>query len=119
MECHAAISQGHSLAGVKRTCEQCHEARYGGMPEGWQKEISDRMRKLKVSLDALKGQKKLVSGPEERKMETLTGEVEAALHAIREDKSQGVHNFVYAKQLMSSAEKKILTAKRFVLNVSE
>jgi hypothetical protein len=119
VECHATISQGHSPAEVKRTCEQCHEARYGGMPDGWQKEVSSQMRKLKLSLEALKDQRKLVSDPERRKVEALTKEVEESLRVIGEDKSQGAHNFVYTKRLMSEAEKKVLTAKTLISKVSE
>jgi hypothetical protein len=89
------------------------------MPDGWQKEVSDQMRKLKLSLEGLKGQKKLVPDPERRKVEALIREVEEALRAIGEDKSQGAHNFIYAKRLVSEAEKKVLIAKGFASKVSE
>jgi hypothetical protein len=119
VDCHTTISQGHSLAEVKKTCGQCHEARYGGMPEGWQKEVSDRMRNLKLSLETLKVQKKRVPDPGKRKVDVLTKEVEEALKAIGEDKSKGVHNFIYAQRLMSEAERRLLTAKRSIPKVSE
>ncbi len=119
VECHATISRGHSLAEVKRTCEQCHEARYSRMPDGWQKEVSDRMGKLKLSLEALKDRRKLISDPERSEVEALSREVREVLNAIAEDKSQGAHNFGYAKRLMSDAEKKILTAKRFISKATE
>jgi hypothetical protein len=114
VECHTTISQRHSLTEVKKTCVQCHEARYGEMTDGWQKEVSEEMKKLKLSVEALKVQKKLVSDPEKRKVEALTREVEEALKTIDEDKSKGVHNFTYAKRLMSKAEKRVLTTKKFI-----
>ena len=119
IECHATISRGHSPAEVKKTCEQCHETRYGGMPEGWQREVSAQMKRLKAYLEALKGEKKRAPGPERAKVEALTKEIEEALKAIGEDKSQGAHNFVYAKRLMSEAGEKVLTAKRFISKVPE
>lgn len=110
IECHTTISQGHSPAEVKKTCEQCHELRYGGMPEGWRRETSDEMRKLKLSLDALRRQRRSIPDPEGRRIEAFAEEV---LKVIGEDKSQGAHNFIYAKRLLSESEKKILTAEKF------
>ena len=114
VECHAAISQRHSLTEVKRTCVQCHETRYGEMTDGWQKEVSDQMKRLKHSLEALRVQKKGVRDPEKQKIEALTGKVEEALKAIDKDKSKGVHNFIYAKKLMSEAEKRVLETKKSI-----
>jgi len=114
VECHTTISQSHSLAEVKKTCVQCHETRYGGMADGWQKDVSEQMKKLKLSLEALKIQKKLIPDPEKRKVEALTREVEEALKAIDRDKSKGVHNFIYAKRLMSEAEKRILITQKSI-----
>ncbi len=81
------------------------------MTDGWQREVSEQMKKLKLSLEALKVQKKLVPDPEKRKVEALTKEVEGALKAIDGDKSKGVHNFIYAQRLISEAEKKVLTMR--------
>ncbi len=114
VECHTAISQRHSLAEVKRTCVQCHETRYGEMTDGWQKEVSDQMKRLKHSLEVLRVQKKGVRDPEKQKIEALTGKVEEGLKAIDKDKSKGVHNFIYAKKLMSEAEKRILETKKSI-----
>ncbi len=112
IECHATISQGHSLAEVKKTCVQCHEARYEKMTDDWQKEISERMKKVKVSLETLRFQKKMAPDPERRKIEALTKEVENLLRVIDEDKSRGVHNFIYAQKLTAEGEEKILSAQR-------
>jgi len=114
VECHTTISKRHSLAEVKKTCIQCHETRYGEMTDGWQREISEQMKKVKLSLEALKVQKKLVPDPEKQKVEVLTKEVEEALKAINGDKSKGVHNFIYAQRLMSEAEKKILITQKSI-----
>lgn len=114
VECHTTISNRHSLAEVKKTCVGCHEARYGEMTDGWQKEVSEQMRELKRSLEDLRVRKKGVSEAEGRKIGTLIREVEGALKAIAEDKSNGVHNFTYAKRLMSEAEKKILITKKSI-----
>ena len=114
VECHTTISQRHSLAEVKKTCVQCHETRYGEMTDGWQKDVSEQMKKLKLSLEALKIQKKLIPDPEKRKVEALTREVEEALKAIDGDKSKGVHNFIYAQRLMSEAEKRILITQKSI-----
>jgi hypothetical protein len=114
VECHAAISQRHSLTEVKRTCVQCHETRYGEMTDGWQKEVSDQMKRLKHSLEALRVQKKGVRDPEKQKIEALAGKVEEALKAIDKDKSKGVHNFIYAKKLMSEAERRVLETKKSI-----
>ncbi len=114
VECHTTIFQGHSLTEVKKTCVQCHETRYGEMTDGWQKEISDHMGKVKGSLEALRVQKKRVPDPEKRKVESLTKEIEGVLKAIDRDKSKGVHNFIYAKKLMSEAEKRVLAAKKSI-----
>jgi hypothetical protein len=114
VECHTTISQRHSLAEVKKTCVQCHETRYGEMTEGWQKEISDHMGKVKGSLEALRALKKRVPDPEKRKVESLTKEIEGALKAIDRDKSKGVHNFIYAEKLMSEAEKRLLATRKSI-----
>jgi hypothetical protein len=84
------------------------------MTDGWQKEVSDQMRRLKHSLEALRIQKKRVPDPEKRKIEALTGKVEEALKAIDKDKSKGVHNFIYAKKLMSEAEKRVLATQKSI-----
>ena len=112
IECHTTISQGHSLTEVKKTCVQCHEARYAKMMDEWQKEITDKMKKLRLSLETLNVQKKLASEPEKKKIEALIKEGEDHLKAIDGDKSKGVHNFVYAKRLMAMVEEKVLSAKR-------
>ena len=52
--------------------------------------------------------------PEKRKVEPLIKEVEDLLKAVDEDKSKGVHNFIYAKKLISEAEKKVLTTKKSI-----
>ena len=114
VECHSAISQRHSLAEVKKTCVQCHEPRYDEMTDGWQKEVSGQMNRLKHSLEALRVQEKRVPDPEKQKIEALTGKVEEALKAINKDKSKGVHNFIYAKKLMSEAEKRVLETKKSI-----
>jgi len=114
VECHTAISQRHSLAEVKKTCVQCHEPRYDEMTDGWQKEVSGQMNRLKHSLEALRVQEKRVPDPEKQKIEALTGKVEEALKAINKDKSKGVHNFIYAKKLMSEAEKRVLETRKSI-----
>jgi len=114
VECHSAISQRHSLAEVKKTCVQCHEPRYDEMTDGWQKEVSGQMNRLKHSLEALRVQEKRVPDPEKQKIEALTGKVEEALKAINKDKSKGVHNFIYAKKLMSEAEKRVLETRKSI-----
>jgi len=114
VECHTTISQRHSLAEVKKTCVQCHETRYGDMTDGWQKEVSEQMKKLKLSLEDLRARKKLVPDSEKRKVEALTKEVEEALKAIDQDKSKGVHNFIYAEKLISEAEKRVLTTQKSI-----
>jgi hypothetical protein len=112
IECHTTISQGHSLAAVKKTCVQCHEARYEKMTDEWQKEISERMKRVKLSLETLRTQEKMAPDPERRKVEALTREVEGVLKAIDQDKSRGVHNFIYAQKLTAEGEEKILSAQR-------
>jgi hypothetical protein len=119
VECHTTISQRHSLTEVKKTCVQCHETRYGEMTDGWQKEISDHMGKVKGSLEALRALKKGVPDPEKQKVESLTKEIEGALKAIDRDKSKGVHNFIYAKKLMSEAEKRVLATKMSISKKAE
>ncbi len=116
IECHTTISQGHSLAEVKKTCVRCHEARYEKMTDEWQQEISERMKKLKLSLETLRFQKKTAPDPEKRKIEALTKEIENHIRVIEEDKSKGVHNFNYAKKLMAESEEKVLSAKRALSN---
>ncbi len=114
IECHTTISQGHSLTEVKKTCVQCHEARYEQMTDEWQKEISERVKHLKLSLETLGFQKKMAPDPEKRKVEALTKEAEDLLKAVNEDKSKGVHNFLYSQKLVSKAEEKVLSAKRAI-----
>lgn len=119
VECHTTISERHSLTEVKKTCVQCHEKRYGEMTDGWQKEVSDQMKKLRLSLEALRAGKKLLPDAERHEVDVLTRKVEEVLKAIDEDKSKGVHNFIYAKRLMSEVEKKVLTTKMTISKVLE
>lgn len=114
VECHTTISKRHSLEEVKKTCIQCHDAQYGKMTDEWQQEISGQMKKITHSLEALRGQKKRIPDSEQKKVDALTKEVDALLKAMREDKSKGVHNFVYAKKLMSEGEEKVLLIQRFL-----
>jgi hypothetical protein len=111
-ECHTTISQGHSLVEVKKTCVQCHEDRYGKMTDEWQQEIAGRTKKLELSLETLKVQRKAVPDPEKKMVEALTKEAEDLLKAVGEDKSKGVHNFAYAQKLVAEAEEKVLSVKR-------
>ncbi len=112
IECHATLSKVHSLAEVKKTCVECHEARYGKMTDEWQKEVSDRMRRLRPSIERLTSQRRMTSETERRKIEALTREVEEILKALEKDKSKGVHNFIYARELLLKAEEKVLSAER-------
>ena len=112
MECHAALFQGHSLEKLKKTCVECHGQGYDDMTQKWQKEVSDRMKRLKLSIEPLKSRKKLIPNPEKNKVEALTREVEALMKAVEEDESKGVHNFTYAQRLISEAEEKILSLER-------
>ncbi len=114
IECHATISKHHSLAEVKKTCIQCHETKYEKIADDWQQEVSERMKKLKLSLDALKVQKKLAPDPEKEKVEAQTKEVEQLLKVVDGDKSKGVHNFIYAQSLIFKAEEKVNSAKRSI-----
>ena len=66
------------------------------------------------SLEALRVREKRVLDPEKQEIEALSGKVKEALKAIDEDKSKGVHNFIYAKKLMSEAEKKVLAAQKSI-----
>ena len=110
-ECHTTISQRHSLPEVKKTCIQCHETRYGKMTDEWQKEIAERITKLTVTLETLRARKKETSDAERRKADAITKEIEQLLKVIHEDKSKGVHNFIYATKLLSEAEKKALAVR--------
>ncbi len=112
IECHTTISQRHSLAEVKKTCVQCHEAQYGKMTDEWQQEISDRMENLKLHIQALRSQKKIATDPEKSKVEIFIKETGDLLKVVEGDKSKGVHNFIYAQKLISEAEKKTLSAKK-------
>lgn len=114
IECHSTLLKGHSLAEVKKTCMECHEAHYGKMTEEWQQEISHKMKKLKSSLGTLGFQKKLIPELEKRRVEALTKEIENLMKVIDEDKSKGVHNFIYAQNLISKAEEKVHSTKRFL-----
>jgi hypothetical protein len=112
IECHTTISQKHSLAEIKKACIQCHEAKYEKMTEDWQQEVSERMRKIELSLKALRVQRKPAADREKMKVEAQTKEVEDLLKAVDGDKSKGVHNFIYAQRLISEAEEKIYSTKR-------
>jgi hypothetical protein len=110
-ECHTTISQGHSLAEVKKTCVQCHEEQYGKMTDEWQQDITSRIRKLRVSVEALRVQKKTIRDREKKRVEALTKEAENLLEWVGKDKSKGVHNFAYAQKLVKEAEEKVRSAK--------
>jgi len=111
VQCHASISRGHSLKEVKETCVQCHNAEYRAMTDQWQQEISDRLKRLKVSLEALRTREG--GTPESRRWaEASLREAEEWVRAIAEDKSKGVHNFVYAQELMAKAEAKVLAIRQ-------
>ncbi len=86
------------------------------MIDEWQQEVSDRMKKLKRSLETLRAQKKQAPDSEKSEMDALTKEVEELLKAIDKDKSRGVHNFIYAKRLTLDAEEKVLSAKKAISN---
>ena len=99
-KCHTTISRGHSLEEVKKTCVQCHDATYGKMTDEWQQEVSDRIKRLKLSLEAYQRSRRMPgSGSERKKVEALVKEVNELLRVVEEDKSKGVHNFVYAQEI--------------------
>jgi hypothetical protein len=118
-ECHSMISQGHSLAEVKKACVQCHEAQYEKMTDDWQREVSDRTQKVKLSLEALKVEGKSNSGPGRKRIEVVAKEVNEFLKVIHADKSKGVHNFVYAQRLIGKAEERILAIKNSIPESSD
>ncbi len=113
-ECHATLSEKHSLKEIKKTCIGCHETRYGEMMDAWQQEISEKMKKLRLSLETLMFQKKLAPESEKKKVEALIKEIENLMKVVEEDKSRGVHNFDYAKKLVSEAEKKVFNTQKFL-----
>ncbi|MDI7260766.1 MAG: hypothetical protein QME90_12700 [Thermodesulfobacteriota bacterium] len=113
-ECHATLSAKHSLKEIKKTCIECHETRYGEMMDAWQREISEKMKKLRLSLETLMFQKKLAPESEKKKVEALIKEIENLVKVVEEDKSRGVHNFDYAKKLVSEAEKKVFNTQKFL-----
>ncbi len=78
----------------------------------WQQEVSDRMKRLKRSLETLMAEKRLASTP--RKVEALMKEVNEFVRVVEEDKSRGVHNFAYAQELMGKAEERVLTIKNSI-----
>lgn len=119
VECHTTISERHSLTEVKKTCVQCHEKRYGEMPDGWQKEVSEQMKRLRLSLEALRAGKKVLPDTAKNEVDVLAKKVEEVLKAIDKDKSKGVHNFIYAKRLMSEVEKRVPTTKKTISKVLE
>lgn len=114
MECHTGLSQGHSLEKVKKTCVECHGHGYDDMTQKWQKEISNRLKRLKLSIEPLKLRKKLIPNTEKNWAEVLTREVDTLIKAVEEDESKGVHNFTYAQRLMSEAEEKVLSLEKAV-----
>lgn len=81
------------------------------MTDKWQQEISQRMEKLELSLKTLRFEKKI---PDSGKRNTaiLVKEAEDLLKAIHQDKSKGVHNFIYAQKLLSKAEEKVFLARK-------
>lgn len=82
------------------------------MTDEWQQEIDGRTKKLKVSLEMLRVQRKVVPDTEKKVVEALTKEAEDLLKAVGEDKSKGAHNFAYAQKLVGEAEEKVLSVKR-------
>jgi phage shock protein A len=82
------------------------------MTDEWQQEIAGRMKKLRLSLETLRVQRKVVPELEKKKVDALTKEAEDLLKAVGEDKSEGVHNFAYAQKLVGEAEEKVLSVKR-------
>ncbi len=114
IECHTTIPQGHSLQEVRKACVQCHEDSYGKMMNEWQTEISDRMKRLRLSVDALKVQRTRVPQAEKKNIDALIRKAEEILKAVGEDKSKGVHNFNYAQRLISQAEEQVLSTKQSI-----
>jgi hypothetical protein len=70
------------------------------------------MKRLRLSLEALGAKEESAPGPERKKIESLTKEVNEFLQVIHADKSKGAHNFVYASQLISEAEEKVLAIEK-------
>lgn len=81
------------------------------MTDEWQQEISDRIKKLKLSLEAIQRERMPGSGPEKKKVESLVTEVNKLLRGIEEDKSKGVHNYTYARRLIGLAEENLLAIR--------
>jgi hypothetical protein len=83
------------------------------MTDEWQQEVSDRMNRLRHSLEALRAEKKLGPDPR-RRVDALTKEVNELIRVVDEDKSKGVHNFVYAQALIGKAEEKVVAIKKSI-----
>lgn len=111
VDCHPTLYQGHSLTKVKKTCVECHEARYEKMTDEWQREVSDRMKRLKLSVERLLAQMRITSESEKKKSNGLR-EVEEILKVLEKDRSKGVHNFIYAQDLLLRAETQVLSTER-------
>jgi len=111
-DCHSTISQGHSLVEVKKNCIRCHEVQYGEKVTVWQREVSDRLKNLRLSLESFKAQQRRFPDSDQSRVETLTKEVANLLQAVEDDRSTGAHNVPYAEKLISEAEGKALSIKR-------
>ena len=81
------------------------------MTDEWQQEISDRIKRLKLSLEVIQRERMPGPGPERKKVESLVTEVNKLLRGVEEDKSKGVHNFTYAQRLISRAEENLLAIR--------
>lgn len=104
--CHvqtATAGSGHSFAPDVAMCNECHGDAFDMGAE--QEEIAARMHAVEVALEAI-GAIHVADGvhPMYASLETAKWNAFWNYMCLYEDKSEGLHNFAYAKQLLTQCE---------------
>jgi len=94
--CHAGVSEGHSLAGVKETCAGCHDEKAVQSLDTIQKQVSSEL----TEVERLYGKLADKSAPD-------AVAVAQVLATLKKDGSQGFHNAPYVREALKMADRKI------------
>jgi hypothetical protein len=106
MDCQVCHQPGQDLAGMNRKCSECHGTLTDGMIERWKKVLKQKTDELQKEIAETK------AVPDKDGRKNLTAAIqEATQNYTYLLKGNGVHNIVYAVELVDATKNKLREAR--------
>jgi len=101
--CHAESGAAGeiNLLGASRSCRQCHDATYEEFVDQWKNDLAMELSSLAALEQKARARLQTVSEDDRTRVQGLLQEARRNIELVR--KGHGVHNYEYAKLLLSNA----------------